>query len=343
MRTLFEWIKWGGLIGIGISMMFFLTFEGSISVRLLLYYLLFGLIAGIIITLGNWFLTETIYRSAPSKLFMLAQLIVRYVVSAVLFYFTASFYRSFIYDFFPNHQIVMGTSLAVGVASVMVGLFWCYTAEKDERIKLEIENRKLAVIEERNRIARELHDSVSQNLFGISLNLNTLQYFWEREPEKAKEIIAGLREMVAEVQTEMGLMIFELQPVTLNEKGFFEALENMAKLFRGRYNLDIDCYFSGDEGEVDEKRRLVIYRVLQESLHNIVRHAKAEKVRVNLKIESGHGYLSVQDDGKGFELTELDNKGHLGVRGMSRRVAEAGGDFKIESAPGEGTTVSAYV
>lgn len=345
MRTLIEWSKWGGLIGIGISMMFLLTFEGSFpEPRVWFYYAVFGLMAGVLITVGNLF-TETLYRYFPAsgKLFLLIQLLIRYFVSAILFYLNAIFYKAYIFNFFPNRQALLGTTLAVGVAAVMIGLFWGYTAEKDERIKLEIENRKLAVVEERNRIARELHDSVSQNLFGISLNLNTLKYLWEHEPEKAKEIIDGLREMVAEVQTEMRLMIYELQPITLSENGFFEALENLAGLFRERYNLDICCYFTGDEGELDEKRRLVFYRVLQESLHNIIRHAQAEKVKIDLKIASGHGYLTVRDDGKGFELTELDNKGHLGVRGMRQRVAEVGGVFKIESASNEGTTVSASI
>ncbi len=339
MGTLREWIKWGGLIGIGISMMFLLTFEGSFpDVRICLYYIFFGLIAGIFITTGNLVLSKTVYLYFPANSKLFFQFVIRYMISAALFYLTAVLYRTYIYSLFPNHRVIVGTSLAVGIASVMVGLFWCYTAEKDERIKLEIDNRKLAVVEERNRIARELHDAVSQNLFGISLNLNTLKYLLEREPEKATGIINQLQEMVTEVQTEMRLMICELQPVA-SEKGFFEAMENLVGLFGRRYNLEISCHFSGNGGELDEKRQLVFYRVLQESLNNVARHAGADKVKIVLAIKNGHGKLTVQDDGKGFELTEFNNEGHLGLRGMRERVNEVGGYFKIDSALNEGTIV----
>ncbi len=346
MKTLFEWSKWGGLIGIGISMMFLLTVEHALSdVRIWFYYILFGLIVGVLITTGNLIFTETICGKFPtySKLFLLVQLVIRYIVSSALFYLTASIYRTYIYSFFPNHQIVMGTSLAVGIASVMVGLFWGYAAEKDERIKLEIENRKLAVVEERNRIARELHDAVSQNLFGISLNINTLKYTMKQNPEQTSKMIDELLGMVAEIQNEMRLMIYELQPVALIEKGLFEALENLAGLFRKRYNLEINCSFSGNDGELEGDKQLVIYRVIQESLNNVVRHSEAGKVKIVFEIKDGHGELTVRDDGKGFDLAEQNNKTHLGIRGMRERAVEAGGEFKIESAHNEGTKVLVYV
>lgn len=80
-----------------------------------------------------------------------------------------------------------------------------------------------------------------------------------------------------------------------------------------------------------------------ESLNNVARHARAGKVRISLEINNGHGKLIVRDNGKGFELTELNKEGHLGVRGMRERVAGVGGEFRMESAPNEGTSVSVYV
>lgn len=346
MTELFNWVKWGGLIGIGIAMMFMLTFEHSfVDPRTWFYYTIFGLLAGVLITVGNFLFEDMVFRnvSARNKLLLLAQLLIRYIFSCALFYFLAITYRSYVYSFFPNHKVIVGTSLAVGIASVMVGLFWGFAAEKDERIKLEVENKKLAVVEERNRIARELHDSVSQNLFGISLNLKTLKYMLNRDLEKASETIDQLQEMVAEIQTEMRLMIYELQPVALSEKGFFEALENLAGLFKVRYNLGINCYFAGNENELDSKGQLTLYRVLQESLNNIARHANARKVKVFLEVKNGHGQLTIRDDGKGFELAELNDEKHLGVRGMRERVNEIGGEFMIESAPNKGTNVMVRV
>ena len=342
MKQVLYWIKWGSLIGIIISSMFLFAFDYSLlDIDVWVHFILFGLIAGVLITTGNnivskWFSTE-------HKVSILFGLFFHYLISVFLFVSTALFYRTYIYSFFSTLRSIIGTSLGVGLASVVISLFWRYANEKDERLKLECQNRELAVVEERNRIARELHDSVSQNLFGISLNLKTLKYLLNRDPEKAVSTIELLQEMVAEIQSEMRLMIYELQPAALSEKGFFEALENLAGLFKARYNLEINCHFTGKEDQLDNKRQLMFYRALQESLNNVARHANARKVKVSLEVKNECGQLTVKDDGKGFELAEINEEKHLGVRGMRERVNEVGGEFWIESAQGKGTTVIARV
>ncbi|NLW47717.1 MAG: sensor histidine kinase [Firmicutes bacterium] len=338
MKQLLYWIKWGALIGVIISAMFLFAFENlRLDISVLVNYIFFGLLAGILITasnnlVGQWF-------SSANKGRILFGLLLHYLVSVLTFFSLALFYRTYIYSFFPSLQNIIGTSLGVGLASVVISLFWRYSIEIDERLKLEQQNRKLAVVEERNRIARELHDSVSQNLFGISLNLKTLKYLLNRDPDKAGLTIDQLQEMVAEIQTEMRLMIYELQPAALSEKGFFEALENLAGLFMARYDLEINCDFNGKEDQLDNKRQLVLYRVFQESLNNVARHANARKVKVSLEVKNERGQLTIKDDGKGFELAEINAEKHLGVRGMRERVHEVGGEFWIESALGKGTTV----
>ena len=103
--------------------------------------------------------------------------------------------------------------------------------------------------------------------------------------------------------------------------------------------MEITCHFTGNENELDNKRQIALYRVFQESLNNVARHANARKVKVFLEAKNGCGQLIVKDDGKGFELAELHDEGHLGVRGMRERVNEVGGELRIESALGKGTTV----
>ncbi len=342
MKDSIYWIKWGAVIGVIISSMYLLAVENALlDLRVWMHFILFGLITGVMITTGNNVISR--WFQSDNKILIIVSLLLHFLVSVLLFSFIALVYRTYIYSFFPNLQTIVGTSLGVGLASTMISLFWRYLIEKDERLKLEVQNRNLAVVEERNRIARELHDSVSQNLFGISLNLKTLKYIMKSEPEKALETIDQLQEMVADIQTEMRLMIYELQPIALSEKGFFEALENLTGLFKVRYNFEINCYFTGNERELDNKRQLTLYRVVQESLNNVARHARAGKVKIVLEVNNGHGKLTIRDDGKGFELTELNNESHLGVRGMRERVSEVGGEFRIESAPNKGTTVIVQV
>jgi signal transduction histidine kinase len=337
MKELVKWIRWGALIGVIISSMYLLAVEDEYELHVLIHYILFGLLTGVTITTGNNIISR--WFPSDSKLFIIFSLLLHFTVSILIFGLVALGYRAYVYSFFPNFQTIVGTSLGVGLSSAAISLFWRYLTVIDERLKLEVQNRNLAVVEERNRIARELHDSVSQNLFGISLNLKTLKYLLNRDPEKAVSTIEQLQEMVAEIQSEMRLMIYELQPAALSEKGFFEALENLAGLFKARYNLEISCHFTGKEDQLDNKCQLMFYRILQESLNNVARHANARKVKVLLEAKNGCGQLTVKDDGKGFELAELNEEKHLGVRGMRERVNEVGGEFWIESALGKGTTV----
>jgi signal transduction histidine kinase len=317
--------------------MYLFAVEDALDLHVWIHFLLFGLFTGVAITTGN----NVIGRWFPSdsKSFIIVGLLLHFLVSVLIFALVALGYSAYVYNFFPNFKALVGTSLGVGLSSAAISLFWRYLAEKDERLKLEVQNRNLAVVEERNRIARELHDSVSQNLFGISLNLKTLKYLLNRDPKKAVSTIEQLQEMVAEIQSEMRLMIYELQPAALSEKGFFEALENLAGLFKARYNLEINCHFTGEEDRLDNKRQLMFYRILQESLNNVARHANARKVKVLLEAKNGRGQLTVKDDGKGFDLAEINEEKHLGVRGMRERVNEVGGEFWIESALGKGTKV----
>jgi signal transduction histidine kinase len=122
------------------------------------------------------------------------------------------------WSIFPSLKTAFYSSMGVGIVSAMICFYFEYLTIKDERIRLEEKNKELAVVEERNRIARELHDSVSQSLFGISLNLNTLELILESQPAKAKALIGQVKEMVEEAQREMRLMIYGLQPSVLRRE-----------------------------------------------------------------------------------------------------------------------------
>ncbi len=200
---------------------------------------------------------------------------------------------------------VLYISLGVGVVTVMIQLYY---TDLEQKIKLEKENKKLAVVEERNRIARELHDSVSQNLFGISLNLNTLPAIMESDQKRAINMIEQLQDMVQEVQTEMRLMIYQLHPLNFRDKEFYESIESLISLYKKRYKIDIEYKLQGDEDGLEEKEQLVLYRVLQESLNNIVKHANADIIKISIYIDGDSAELKVVDDGRALIRQRLLEK-----------------------------------
>lgn len=348
MKEIFRNCLKSGVIGVGISMIFFVTFQGIpdkpyMIIINIAFGIVFGFAAGFLIGLGN---TTAMHFFGPliSRFYdsLFIRILMYYLVSAAVFYGLVSLLEVVVPGFIPP-PYGLYASLGVGIASVMVGLFFEYAEEKEEKIRLERAARELAIVEERNRIARELHDSVSQNLFGISLNLNTLQILLDKDPQKAGEIIAQLREMVCEVQAEMRLMIYELRPVNFKERGFFEALETMAGLFQNRYHLEVDCLLTGDETTIPVKTQIALYRVVQEALNNAARHAEATKVRVTLEITKHGAALTVSDNGRGFDPQTVDENLHYGLTGMRERLAAIGGRFTIDSAPDRGTVITARV
>jgi len=335
----------GGVIGIGISLFFFLIFSGYQGGNLLLTLLVnmaFGFLVGGFISLFNNFAICIIHKflHRNSWTFFIVP-VIAFIVGFGVFYLLVSFFNIFITVMPP--EIEPGVSLGVGVISTMITFFYMFLEQQQEKIKLERENRRLAVVEERNRIARELHDSVSQNLFGISLNLTTLPGILETDQDKAFSIITQLQAMVQEIQTEMRLMIYELGPVGLQKKGFFEAMENLVSLFRKRYNKDISYSFAGEEEKLDSKIQLVLYRVLQESLNNAIKHSGVDKIKVSLNIDKNSVEMSISDKGKGFKIEEIDQELHFGISGMRERVEGVGGHLFIKSDYGKGTIIQAVI
>jgi signal transduction histidine kinase len=336
-------IIYSGIIGIGISLMFMLSIEGfPRTVTPFIAYTILGLVAGLFIS-SSYIVTKRLLsgcRAYNERL--LLRIIHSYLVCTLAFFLVALVMTIFPWSVFPSLKTAFFSSMGVGIISAMICFYFEYLAIKDERLRLEEKNKELAVIEERNRIARELHDSVSQSLFGISLNLNTLELILQNQPEQAGALIRQVKEMVEEAQREMRLMIYGLQPAVLREKGFFEALETLCELFGSRYQLEVISLLEGDETKIDHKTQLALYRVIQEALHNIVKHARATKAKVSLTIQEGEAVARIEDNGQGFDERQTKGSG-LGLAGMKERIAALEGDFHLSAAPGEGTTITVRV
>ncbi|MDF1512377.1 MAG: two-component regulator propeller domain-containing protein [Anaerolineae bacterium] len=216
-----------------------------------------------------------------------------------------------------------------------------------ETAQLYEQTQQTAVLEERQRIARELHDSVSQALYGIALGSRTARTLVDRQPieKEIKTTLANPLDYVLSL-TEVGLaemraLIFELRPDALEKEGLTAALTKQVEVIRVRQKLNVQTDFCS-EPDLPLATKEALYRVAQEALNNLIKHASASRVDVRLRCDSDVLTLEVQDDGAGFD-PQGDYPGHLGLHTMRERVTSLGGTLTIESAPGEGTTVRAYL
>jgi signal transduction histidine kinase len=210
-----------------------------------------------------------------------------------------------------------------------------------ENARLYASAQQLAALEERQRLARELHDSVTQTLFSMSMVGDALPQIMERDPERARERIARLNDLARGALAEMRALIFELRPESLEHEGLTAALEKQAAALRSRHELAVDLTLC-PEPDLPLEIKDDLYRIAREALHNVVKHANATHLSVLLVRSTDAITLAVSDDGAGFDPSG-DFPGHLGLRSMRERVARLGGQLVIESAPGRGTRIRARI
>jgi signal transduction histidine kinase len=196
---------------------------------------------------------------------------------------------------------------------------------------------KVAALEERQRLARELHDSVSQALYGIALGARTARTQLDRDPSKVAEPLDYVLSLTEAGLSEMRALIFELRPESLKNEGLVAALEKQSDALHARHKLKVITSFC-PEPDISLDAKETIYRVAQEALHNIARHAGATHVELSLQTIERILTLEIRDDGKGFD-TQRDFPGHLGLQSMQERVDKIGGELKIFSQLGQGTLV----
>jgi signal transduction histidine kinase len=202
--------------------------------------------------------------------------------------------------------------------------------------------QELAALEERTRLARELHDSVSQALYGIGLGAQTLRRNIERnEIDKLRAPLEYVISLAEAGLTEMRALIFELRPESLENEGMITALAKQGASIEARHNIGVQLEL-GEEPILPLEKKESLYRIAREALHNVVKHAAATQIVLRLQHEAEGLVLEVRDDGLGFD-TAQDFPGHLGLQSMRERVAKLGGLLTISSTPGAGTTIRAVL
>jgi PAS domain S-box-containing protein len=211
-----------------------------------------------------------------------------------------------------------------------------------ENARLYRQAKLLAVMEERQRLARELHDSVSQALYSIALGTHTALTLLEREnPVQAAKPLEYVLSLADAALAEMRALIFELRPDALEKEGLVAALSRHAEAILARYHLEVETEFCEEpSAPLDVKEAL--YRIAVESMNNAVKHAQATRISLRLQAQDGVITLKVQDDGVGFD-PQGEYPGHLGLRSMRERAAQIGAALEIESAPGRGAQVQVRV
>jgi signal transduction histidine kinase len=267
------------------------------------------------------------------------------------------------FEYFPSHHPRMRSFLGVPIWAKgdVIGAFYLTDKEGaagfdegDQRLiellaahaAIAIENarlhelsRELAVAEERNRLARELHDSMNQHLFGLVLNAEAALTTVRDDPASAEAQLRQVKDLAKSTMEELRALIAGLRPPALEAEGLATTLRKQVDVLRRAHRTAIELTVDGD-GRLDLDRAQEALRIAQEALRNALQHAHAGTVEVRLDQRGGGLTLTVQDDGVGFDQSARSTRSRrLGLTTMRERARALGGTVRIESAPGAGTTV----
>jgi PAS domain S-box-containing protein len=230
----------------------------------------------------------------------------------------------------PDQAEVTFVNTLVGLAAVAV----------DHARLVQLAQRQ-AVTEERARLGRELHDSVSQTLYGIGLGAQSALEALNADPGEAAESINYILKLASGGLTEMRTLLYKLRPESLAAEGLLEALRQHAGALGDRHKIVI-VFECGEEPNLPMSSKHAIYRMVMEAVHNAVKHAQAASLRVSLEQRGQQFTITVADDGQGFDVHK-GYCGHHGLDSMRERIGSLGGELTLESRPGLGTVVRATV
>jgi len=195
----------------------------------------------------------------------------------------------------------------------------------------------LAALQERQRLARNLHDAVNQSLFSAGLIAEVLPRLWERNQDEGRQSLEDLRRLTRGAQADMRLLLAELRPSTLTDAELGDLLRLLGNALEGRTNIPISVTALG-EGNLPADVKVALYRLCQEGLNNIAKHAGASRVDILLQYETRGVELRIRDDGRGFD-PEQTPPGHYGLSMMRERATAVGATLSITSQPGQGTDI----
>ena len=236
---------------------------------------------------------------------------------------------------FTSHQADLMMTVANQVAVTLVN------AELYEHAQT------LAALQERQRLAQNLHDAVNQSLFSAGLIAEVLPRLWERDPVEARRALENLRHLTRGAQAEMRALLVELRPTTLIDAELGDLLRLLGNAFTGRTNILVDVTISGD-GELPAQTQVALYRICQEALNNIAKHANASRVEIELcypaqasdvSVASESLELRIRDNGRGFDADGQTSAGHYGLGMMRERAEAVAAEITVTSRVDQGTEI----
>ena len=221
----------------------------------------------------------------------------------------------------------------------LIVTFAAHAAIAIENARLNERSRELNIVEERNRLARELHDAVTQRLFALRLTAESAAKLVESDPAAAREQLEHVHELADGAIEEVRSVITALRPTGIEAEGLAATLADQIELLRRSHGATIEFATHG-EAAVDPRAAAELLRIAQEAIQNSLRHAGAQRVDVELRSADGGLTLTVSDDGSGFDTGDAAMRSRrLGLTSMEERARDIGGRLEIDSRPGAGTTV----
>lgn len=197
---------------------------------------------------------------------------------------------------------------------------------------------ELAASEERNRLARDLHDAVSQTIFAASLLSEVIPGIWEQDQVEGRRRLQELRELTRGAQAEMRALLIELRPRALVETELTTLLRQIANAVMGRGRIPVELTIEGNQTQVPTDVKIAMYRVAQEGLNNAIKHSRATQAKIFLQYEPTTVQMTVSDNGNGFVVEDaLRERFGLGI--MSERAVEVGATLTVQSQPGSGVRI----
>jgi two-component system nitrate/nitrite sensor histidine kinase NarX len=198
--------------------------------------------------------------------------------------------------------------------------------------------QELAVMEERQRLARNLHDAINQSLFSAGLIAEVLPRVWDQDQDLARSSLEDLRRLTRSAQAEMRALLGELRPSTIIDSDLDELLQLLGNALSGRIDIPVTVTVPG-KVILPAEVQVAFYRVCQEALNNIAKHAKASRAEINLKQEGAVVELCIRDDGQGFDPQQTIS-GHYGMGMMRERAEAVGAQLSVTSQLDHGTELT---
>jgi two-component system nitrate/nitrite sensor histidine kinase NarX len=206
------------------------------------------------------------------------------------------------------------------------------------QLQVAAQERAQATLQERQRLAQNLHDAVNQSLFSASLIAEVLPRVWERNQDEGRQSLEDLRRLTRGAIAEMRGLLVELQPTVITDSDLGDLLRQLSDAFTGRTNIPIALTIKGT-GTLPTEVQVALYRLCQEGLNNIAKHARASQVTMTLHFEAGLAELTIHDDGRGFDPTQVP-PGHYGLNIMHERAEAIGALLSVTSQVGRGTEIN---